>query len=199
MVDINLLAMELVSLKSIFSNGIRHKMKNYDYFLKSDKNGSSENYRYWLSCRWESKVKKFAIVIGKNPSIGFSKKTDHTLSKIRNCLRKEGFDGFIIVNRNPVVDKALKKARFRNATGAIKEKNSTIINRLLEFEPDALICAWGSGINKKCGVTIEETLPIMGLSFETLRPIIKVFGINKDNSPRHPCWGKIFLVNYLYE
>lgn len=186
-------------INNYFSGG--HKDK-HDYFMKSDKNDSSEIHRFWLSCRWVNKVYKWVLIIAKNPSTGYSKKSDQTLSKLRNLLKKEGFDGFIIVNRIPNVKKVLPKHEFKNATGAINKKNVNLINEFLKHGPDALICAWGSEIPPRCGLTIEETLPIMGLCVEKLnkrRIPIKVLGMNKNNVPMHPASRcKISLMDYEY-
>ena len=187
-----------MDLNDFFSGGHKHVDKEGEFFMKSDKDNSSKNYRYRLSCRWIEKVKKWALVIGKNPSTGYSGKSDHTLTKVRNCLKKAGFDGFVMVNRNPIVATDLPKNKFKNASGAIKEKNVAIIDGLLECKPSALICAWGSEIHPRCGLTIEETLPIIGLSLDKVKPIpIKVFGMNKNDVPKHPASRcKISLVDY---
>ena len=187
-----------LDLNDYFSGGQKHVDKEGEFFMKSDKDNSSRNYRYWLSCRWVEKVKKWAMIIGKNPSTGYSGTSDYSLTEIRNCLKKEGFDGFVMVNRNPIVATDLPKNKFKDASGAIKVKNVAIIDGLLECKPSALICAWGSEIHRKR--EIEETLPIMGLTSDKLKPIpIYVFGMNKNDVPKHPANRcKISLMDYDY-
>ena len=145
--------------------------------------GHKERYRYVLGKSGEKPL----ICFGINPSCAHLEKVndvwiakpDSTMCRVRNVSAKLGFDGYIMLNLYPLIDKnpdILRKIDNNRAESVI-ETNLEYINAVFEKyrKSDVLWACWGTSIikNKDCLIRslqrIDELAVTYGKKWKTIR------------------------------
>lgn len=129
--------------------------------------------------------KRKLLTIGLNPSKATKEKSDTTVAKVEEVAKRNGFDGFVMINLYPV-----RSANFRTLPMQVDVdvfvENLKRIEDIVALEPEPVIwAAWGESIlARKYFVTASLEL------FEQLkkyRPLWQHFGaLTVSGHPRHP-------------
>lgn len=149
----------------------------FDIYKNSDDNKN----RYLLGKKGNNPL----IVVGLNPSIATSEKSDNTISKVATVAELNGFDGFVMINLYPVRATDYTKLE-TNANQNEIEKNISIINNLVaDIKEPVFWLAWGDNIFdrdffKDSCIEIIKSLEKYNIKY-------KNFGaLTASGNPRHP-------------
>ena len=149
------------------------EMFMYDIYLKS-----GEDIRYVLGTTGKNTI----VVFGVNPSRATAEKSDRTMSKVSNCIKKYGFDSFKMLNIYPV--RATKPENLpMEFDPKVHQQNLQEIKEAISGT-SAVLCAWGNLIFKrqyltKCLKDITEAIKDSGI-------LTYCLGMTKARNPQHP-------------
>lgn len=144
--------------------------------------GHKERYRYVLGKSGEKPL----ICFGINPSCAhlekandvWTAKPDPTMCRVRNVSELLGFDGYIMLNLYPLIDKNPNKLRQmdKNRAESVIETNLEYIKAVFEKyrKSDVLWACWGTSIKKKdCLIRslqrIDELAVTYGKKWKTIK------------------------------
>lgn len=148
-----------------------------DIYLRNTKN----TQRYALG----QSGKRMLCAVGLNPSTADDQKPDQTLSKLMGFARRNGFDGFLMLNlypqRTPYPQKLHKGAQKK-----LLQDNFRQIQNVLEGLSDgAFLAAWGGDIQLR--PYLPKSLAVLyPLSADLGLPWLRIGDFTKAGHPRHP-------------
>ena len=131
------------------------------------------------------------FVIGLNPSIADKNTSDATMTRVKEYVKQNKYDGFIMLNLYP------QRATYPNdldfeLNDSFHGQNLEALKELLiGHQPGAVLAAWGESIKvrgylKQCLIDILEILEAQKLSW------FKIGSLLKSGHPRHPSRGEYF-------
>ncbi len=130
-------------------------------------------YRYQLDRWWASGDRLVWVML--NPSTADAAVDDPTIRRVRGFTRREGYDGFVVVNlfalraTNPAQLTAVEDPE----GPANRDRLAAILNR-----PVDVVVAWGAN---------PAAVPMADL-IRTWRPDARSLGHTKAGAPRHPLY-----------
>lgn len=149
----------------------------YDIYSNSRKD-------YWRFTLGRSGVRKL-LTIGLNPSTATREKSDTTVAKVDGVARRNGFDGFVMLNVYPVRSTDFNALPLGVDAEAISE-NLSHIEALVASEPNPTIwVAWGENILAR-RYFVESAQQLM-VRLQSYAPSWQHFGpLTGSGHPRHP-------------
>jgi hypothetical protein len=120
---------------------------------------SNANKDLWRFTLGKSGRRKL-LAIGLNPSIATREKSDTTMAKVEGVARRNGFDGFTMLNLYPVRSTNFQKLPYRADTEAFAE-NLKRIEALVASEPEPVIGAFVSSSS-----LMSRTICFLDLTFK---------------------------------
>ena len=149
-------------------------------------------YELYSSARndlWRFTLGKYGsrklLAVGLNPSTATKERSDTTVAKVEGVAKRNGFDGFVMLNLYPVRSTDFNALPFDVDAEAFPE-NLKCIEALVAAEPNSVIwAAWGENIHARSYfVTAAQEL------FSRLQnygAAWQHFGtLTKSGHPRHP-------------
>lgn len=125
------------------------------------------------------------LTIGLNPSTATKEKSDTTVAKVEGAARRNGFDGFVMLNLYPVRSTDFT-ALPRDVDAEAFSKNLECIEALVACEPKPVIwAAWGESILERdyfvsAGKALFARLRKYEVSWQHFGPL------TTGGHPRHP-------------
>lgn len=105
----------------------------------------NDEWRFALGKRGSRQV----LIIGLNPSIATQDKSDTTAAKVERVARRNGFDGFVMLNLYPVRATDFRELPADADLEAFAE-NLKRVEALAGAQPDPVVwAAWGNGIRAR--------------------------------------------------
>ena len=113
----------------------------YDLYTSS----SNDRYRFALGCSGERKL----LVIGLNPSTATKEKSDTTVAKVEAVARRNGHDGFVMLNLYPL--RATDPTTLPQRANAHQmRRNLDVIEAIVAAESNPVVwAAWGAAIGHR--------------------------------------------------
>ena len=130
-------------------------------------------YRYRLERSWGDGPRLVWVML--NPSTADAHRDGPTIRRVRSFTRREGYDGFVVVNLWALRATDPKDLHARRS--AFEEENLAHVAR--EVKDRDVIAAWGANV---CGCPCLQRVRTMLLSARSLRCL----GMTKSGQPRHP-------------
>ena len=149
----------------------------YDIYSNNEQNTN----RYTLG---KSGTKKL-YVIGLNPSIATSEKSDTTISKVKKVAELNGYDGFVMLNLYPVRSTDYRALADKVDKTAFDD-NLAVIESLVNADRKVNIwAAWGEGITSRA--YFAEACKALIECLENYDVRWQQFGkLTMTGHPRHP-------------
>lgn len=139
------------------------------------------------SCRYTLGIsgKQPLVAVGLNPSTADDLKPDQTISRVMGFARRNGFDGFIMLNLYPLRTPYPQKLPNSLDRNALHENINQWKQICDHFQPKQILAAWGSIIEirpyfKACLYTFAE------YADENEVEWMRIGEFTKSGHPRHP-------------
>ncbi|MGI8400912.1 MAG: DUF1643 domain-containing protein [Gemmatimonadaceae bacterium] len=152
-------------------------------------NSRSDLWRFTLGRSGNRKL----ITIGLNPSTATEEKSDATVAKVEQVARRNGFEGFVMLNLYPVRSTDFRALAVRANAKAFAENLKTIESVVATESKPVIWAAWGDSILAReffvdSAKELFERLQKYGTSWQRFGPF------TASGYPRHPsrlkyAWG----------
>lgn len=139
-----------------------------------------EHYRYVLTRVWEPSGRR-ALFVMLNPSTATEYQNDPTVERCERRARTLGFGAFRVTNifAYRATDPKVMRAQ-RDPVGP--QNDQAILDSVLEWSPDAIVCAWGAH-----GLYLDRGQAVATLLRQTGRPLMHL-GLTAAGQPKHPLY-----------
>jgi len=125
------------------------------------------------------------VTIGVNPHAANRTESDRTVSLVEKMARREGYDGFIMVNIYPVRSRTVSELPELPAQNAILENAAVVEGVLADYRTPTIWAAWGNDIDIR--TFLKESLGNLATCLSPLKPTWLHYGeLTKSGHPRHP-------------
>ena len=145
-------------------------------------------WRYWKEPREDDSLSLVAF-IGLNPSTADELTLDNTLNRCRSFALSWGFEGFIMLNVNPLVSTDPKGMRRVDITFQREWSENLTVIRFGVTQAQHVVCCWGDSGQKNDPHWDRRLRDVK----DVLRPLgdkFSCFGTTKSGSPKHPLYLK---------
>ncbi len=130
---------------------------------------------------------KNLLVLGVNPSSAEPGADDPTIRMVREISRKEGYDGWIMVNLHPqrapkpnqLIEKELWRENNLKALDAVRRS----------FRIDKVWCAWGASIDKPGNRFLYRSLKEIHELLKDGVSWMRYGDLTKNGHPHHPLYS----------
>lgn len=141
----------------------------------------NDRYRFALGCNGERKL----LVIGLNPSTATKEKSDTTVAKVEAVARRNGHDGFVMLNLYPLraTDPTTLPQR---ANVQQMRHNLDVIEAIVAAESKAVVwAAWGAAIRHRS--FLQASVHELMWRLRRYQPRWVCYGApTAEGHPRHP-------------
>jgi len=144
-------------------------------------NARNDLWRFTLGKSGSRKL----LTVGLNPSTATQEKSDTTVAKVEGVAKRNGFDGFVMLNLYPIRSTDFNALPYDVDTEAFSE-NLSHIEALVAADPSPVIwAAWGESIRARsyfvaAARELFSRLKIYGTAWQHFGPL------TNSGHPRHP-------------
>jgi len=149
----------------------------YDIYLSA----GADRWRFTLGKSGRRKL----LTIGLNPSTATRERSDPTASRVEQVAKRNGFDGFVMLNLYPVRATDFRELPHEADSSAFAA-NLEHVEAVVALEPGAILwAAWGEGILAR-GFFVEACAELVS-RLEKRKVMWRCFGdLTVSGHPRHP-------------
>ncbi|MFI3239209.1 MAG: DUF1643 domain-containing protein [Bacteroidales bacterium] len=142
-----------------------------------------DNARYKLGVYGKNPL----FVFGVNPSIANAYRSDPTIRRVQGYAKRNGFDGFVMLNVYPLIETNPKKLP-DTSNKELHEENIKQIRKAIYTEHPTILVAFGNTINtrpylKDCFKDIVASISDKNITWK------QIGALTKGGNPRHPSRG----------